>query len=211
MLYEVPSSKVEALERTTSRHLRKWPEIPSSFSRIGLYWKLQPSLLVAEFTKAKTRLLLTLRNYPNELFRKAESVTSMSRKRSATDSASQTESSLKSTSIVRVTAVGRQDVDATITLEHVTPKREAIHDPVIEQESRRTCLTREGGKDGTTINMDHAEHHRQEVDLERHLEVGAAGTFILPQASLWPPSITSKLPSFGTYIWPLMQFSLSLV
>ena len=36
---EVPSSKIESLERTTSRHLRKWLGIPPSFSSVGLYGK----------------------------------------------------------------------------------------------------------------------------------------------------------------------------
>lgn len=41
MLYEVPSTTVEALERITSRHLRKWLGVPPSFSSIGLYGKNQ--------------------------------------------------------------------------------------------------------------------------------------------------------------------------
>jgi hypothetical protein len=36
MLYEVPSTTVEALERITSRHLRKWLGVPPSFTSIGL-------------------------------------------------------------------------------------------------------------------------------------------------------------------------------
>ena len=39
VLYEVPSTSVEALERITSRHLRKWLGVPPSFTSIGLYWK----------------------------------------------------------------------------------------------------------------------------------------------------------------------------
>jgi hypothetical protein len=39
MLYEVPSSTIESLERITSRHLRKWLGVPPSFSRVGLYGK----------------------------------------------------------------------------------------------------------------------------------------------------------------------------
>ena len=58
MLYEVAITTVEALERTTNRHLRKWLGVPPSFTRIGLYGKtnklqLPLSTLVEEF-KIKT-------------------------------------------------------------------------------------------------------------------------------------------------------------
>ncbi len=37
MLYEIPTSSVECLERTISRHLRRWLGVPPSFTSIGLY------------------------------------------------------------------------------------------------------------------------------------------------------------------------------
>jgi len=64
MLYDIPSTAVEALQRLTSRHLRKWLGIPPSFTSIGLYGKsnklqLPITSLVVEFKTAKTRLVLT--------------------------------------------------------------------------------------------------------------------------------------------------------
>ena len=76
MLYEVPNTTVEALERITSRHLRKWLGVPPSFTSIGLYGKtnklqLPLSSLVEEFKVAKSRLVLTLRDSPDELIHDA--------------------------------------------------------------------------------------------------------------------------------------------
>ncbi|XP_052271754.1 uncharacterized protein LOC127872461 [Dreissena polymorpha] len=117
MLYEVPSTTVEALERITSRHLRKWLGVPPSFTSIGLYGKsnkLQLSLssLVEEFKTAKARLVLTLRDSPDEFIREAGIQTRTSRKWSATESVSQAENTLKHKDIVGVTAVGREGIGA---------------------------------------------------------------------------------------------------
>lgn len=120
MLYEIPSSKIEALERITSRHLRKWLGIPPSFSGVGLYGKsnqlqLLFSSLVEEFKTAKTRLVLTLRDSQDEQIREAGIVTRTGRKWSASETVNQAESSLKLKDIVGITAVGRQGIGATKT------------------------------------------------------------------------------------------------
>jgi len=104
---------VEALERITSRHVMKWLGIPPSFTSIGLYGKsnklqLPLSSLVEEFKKAKTRLVLTLRDSPDKLIRDAGIVTRTGRKWSAIETVSQAESSIKHKDIVGMTAVGRQ-------------------------------------------------------------------------------------------------------
>ncbi|XP_052271950.1 uncharacterized protein LOC127872661 [Dreissena polymorpha] len=117
MLYEVPSTTVEALERTTSRHFRKWLGVPPSFTSIGLYGKsnklqLPLSSLEEEFTTAKARLVLPLRDSPDELIREAGIQTRTSRKWSATESVSQAEHALKHKDIVGVTAVGREEIGA---------------------------------------------------------------------------------------------------
>ena len=118
MLYEVPLSTVESLERITSRHLRKWLGVPPSFTSVGLYGKsnrlqLPITSLVEEFKTAKTRLVLTLRDSRDELIREAGIVTRTGRKWSATETVGQAESSLKHKDIVGVTAVGRQGIGAT--------------------------------------------------------------------------------------------------
>jgi len=38
-LYEIPTTAVEVLERTASKHLRKWFGVPPSFTNIVLYGK----------------------------------------------------------------------------------------------------------------------------------------------------------------------------
>jgi hypothetical protein len=115
MLYEVPCSTIEALERVTSRHLRKWLGIPPSFSSVGLL-QLPLSSLVEEFKTAKTRLILTLRDSPDEQIRDAGIVTRTGRKWSATDTVIQAESALQHRDIVGITAVGRLGIGATKTL-----------------------------------------------------------------------------------------------
>ncbi|XP_052224708.1 uncharacterized protein LOC127840340 [Dreissena polymorpha] len=117
MLYEVPSTTVEALERITSRHLRKWLGVPPSFTSIGLYGKsnklqLPLSSLVEEFKTAKARLVLTLRDSPDEFIREAGIQTRTNRKWSATESVSQAENTLKHQDIVGVTAVGHEGIGA---------------------------------------------------------------------------------------------------
>ena len=86
MLYVGPTTTVEALERITSRHLRKWLGVPLSFTSIGLYGKtiklqLPLSSRVEEFKDVK-----------------------------------QAENTLKHKDIVGVTAVARQGIGATNTV-----------------------------------------------------------------------------------------------
>ena len=66
-LYDIPTTAVEVLERTVSKHLRRWLGVPPSFTNIGLYGnttKLQLPLssVLEEFKVSKTRLVVTLRD-----------------------------------------------------------------------------------------------------------------------------------------------------
>mgnify|MGYP000107863206 FL=1 len=66
-LYDIPTTAVEVLERTVSKHLRRWLGVPPSFTNIGLYGnttKLQLPLssVLEEFNVSKTRLVVTLRD-----------------------------------------------------------------------------------------------------------------------------------------------------
>ena len=121
MLYEVPNTTMEALERIISRHLREWLGVQPSFTSIRLYGKTnklqhQISSLVEEFKVAKSRLVLTLRDSPDELIRDAGIETRTSRKWSPTEVVKQAENTLKHKDIVGVTAVGRQGICATNTV-----------------------------------------------------------------------------------------------
>ena len=71
ILYDIPSTAMEALKKLNSRHLRKWLGISPTYTSIGLYGKsnklqLPISSLVEEFKTAKTRLVLTVRDSPDE-------------------------------------------------------------------------------------------------------------------------------------------------
>ncbi|XP_052223860.1 uncharacterized protein LOC127839510 [Dreissena polymorpha] len=177
MLYEVPSTTVEALERTTSRHLRKWLGVPPSFTSIGLYGKsnklqLPLSSLVEEFKTAKARLVLTLRDSPDELIREAGIQTRTSRKWSATESVSQAENALKHKDIVGLTAVGREGICArkVVLLSRSDQKeRRAMIQPEVRraEENARQARVVEMGAQGAWTTWKTAD---QEVDLGRHLE-----------------------------------------
>ena len=166
---------MEALERITSRHLRKWLGVPPSLTSIGLYGKtnklqLPLSSLVEEFKVPKSRLVLTLRDSPDELIRDAGIETRTSRKWSATEAVKQAENTLKHNDIVGVTAVGRHGIGATQFCGADQTKRRGV-DPVRSKESRGTCKTSKGRRDGSTGSMDYVEHHRQGANLWRYLEV----------------------------------------
>ncbi|CAC5369161.1 unnamed protein product [Mytilus coruscus] len=67
LMYEVPQTKVESLERMFNRHLRKWLGVPKSFSIIGLYstsskLQLPLSSITEEFKVTKTRQVMMLRD-----------------------------------------------------------------------------------------------------------------------------------------------------
>ncbi|XP_052281145.1 uncharacterized protein LOC127878656 [Dreissena polymorpha] len=122
MLYEIPTSSVEGLERKISRHLRRWLGIPPSFTSIGLYGRsnqlqLPLSSLVEEFKVAKTRLVVTLKQSQDSSIRNAGIETRTGRKWSASQAVEQAEKRLQQKDIVGNTAVGRQGLGSSkITL-----------------------------------------------------------------------------------------------
>ena len=76
MLYEIPMSTVENMERIISWHLRRWLGVPRSFTSIGLYStsaKLSLPLrsLSEEFKVTKVRQDITLRTSQVEKVREA--------------------------------------------------------------------------------------------------------------------------------------------
>ena len=118
MLYEIATSAVEGLERSISRHLRKWLGVPPSFSNIGLYGRsnqlqLPLSSLVEEFKVAKARLVMTLKDSQDDMVRRAGVETRTGRKWSASQAVSQAESRLRHKDIVGTTAVGTRGFGAT--------------------------------------------------------------------------------------------------
>ena len=113
MVNDIPTSTVEKLERTVSKHLRRWLGLPPSFTNIGLYSKsakLQMPInsIVEEFKVAKTRLLLTLRDSKDEKISGAGIEVRTGRKWSVSRAVELAESSLKHQDIVGTTNIGKE-------------------------------------------------------------------------------------------------------
>ncbi|XP_060084535.1 uncharacterized protein LOC132563801 [Ylistrum balloti] len=113
MLYELPLTAVETLERCTIRKLRSWLGVPPSFTAVGLYSKtsqlqLPLSSIVEEFKVAKCRLVMTLKDFTDIKVQKAGMVTKTGRKWSAGATVSKAESTLELQDIVGNIYVGRR-------------------------------------------------------------------------------------------------------
>ena len=76
LVYDVPMTTVEAMERLASGYLRRWLAVPRSFSSVGLYssgTKLQLPLtsIAEEYKVTKVRQLLMLRDSKDVKVREA--------------------------------------------------------------------------------------------------------------------------------------------
>ncbi|XP_052259364.1 uncharacterized protein LOC127863766 [Dreissena polymorpha] len=161
MLYEIPTSSVECLERKISKHLRRWLGIPPSFTSIGLYGRsnqlqLPLSSLVEEFKVAKTRLVVTLKQSQDSSIRNAGIETRTGRKWSASQAVEQAEKRLQQKDIVGITAVGRQGLGSSkITLWSSAgnmERRRMVQDEVraAEEEDRRAKAVAMGAQGAWT-------------------------------------------------------------
>lgn len=70
-VYDIPMSRIEAMERLTTKFLRRWLSIPHCFSSVGLYsaktiFQLPPSSLIEEYKVTKVRQHLKLRDHNDE-------------------------------------------------------------------------------------------------------------------------------------------------
>ena len=134
-------------------------------SVIWLYrktYKLQLPLssLVEEFENAKTRLVLTLRDSPDELIREAGIQTRTSKKWPATESVNQAENTLKHKDIVGVTAVERQGIcaiKAVLWSRSDQKKRRAFNQSDVRRAEEHARQTK------TVEIRAYVEHYRQEA------------------------------------------------
>lgn len=113
MLYEIPLTTVETLERMVNKSLRKWLGVPPGFSAIGLYSRTSQlqmplSSVVEEFKIEKCRLVMTLRDSKDKKVSEAGVQIRTGRKWSASASVSQAESMLTLRDIIGNTCIGRQ-------------------------------------------------------------------------------------------------------
>ena len=112
-LYEIPTTAVEVLEPTVSKHLRRWIGVLPSFTNIGLYrktTKLQLSSVLEKFKVSKKRLVVTLRDSIDQLIRQAGIETRTGRKWSASQAVEKAETGFRHRDIVGTPCEGRMDL-----------------------------------------------------------------------------------------------------
>ena len=112
LMYEVPVSTVENMERKINSYLRRWLGVPRSFSSIGLYSsgsKLQLPLkaLTEEYKATKVRAVMMLRDSQDQKIREAGIEIRTGRKWKAEDAVAEAESRLRHQDIVGTVAHGR--------------------------------------------------------------------------------------------------------
>lgn len=112
LIYEVPMSTVEGLERKLTTYLRKWLGVPRSFSSVGLYGKetkllLPISSVSEEFKKGKARLVMMLRDSSDSKVSEAKIQIKTGRKWRAAEAVEEAESRLRHRDVIGVTAKGR--------------------------------------------------------------------------------------------------------
>ncbi|XP_052218246.1 uncharacterized protein LOC127835860 [Dreissena polymorpha] len=112
LVYSVPSSTVEAMERTINSFLRRWMGVPKSFTSLGLYCtgsKLQIPLrsLTEEYKVTKARKVIMLRDSRDEKVREAGVQVNTGRKWRADKAVEEAEARLRHSDIVGNVAHGR--------------------------------------------------------------------------------------------------------
>merc|ERR1711894_714959 len=112
LVYEVPMTTAESLERKMNRYLRRWLGVPKSFSSVGLYStgsKLQLPIrsVTEEYKTTKVRAVMTLRDSRDEKIRGAGIEVRTGRKWRASDAVKEAESRLQHQDIVGTVTHGR--------------------------------------------------------------------------------------------------------
>ena len=112
LVYDVPISTVEAIERALSGYIRRWLGVPRSFSSIGLYssgskLQLPLSSVTEEFKVTKARQVMMLRDSSDEKVSGAQVEVNTGRKWRADKAVSDAEARLKHNDIVGTTTMDR--------------------------------------------------------------------------------------------------------
>ncbi len=113
IIYEVPMTSVEGVERRVNENLCRWLRIPPSFTSVGLkirsgQLQLLRSSVVKEFKVAKWRAVMMYRDSSDEKVRDAGIITRSGCKWAADTSVAQAESMLKLKDIIGNPCMGRQ-------------------------------------------------------------------------------------------------------
>lgn len=112
LVYEVPMTTAESLERKMNRYLRRWLGVPKSFSSVGLYstgskMQLPIRSVTEEYKTTKVRAVMTLRDSRDEKIRGAGIEVRTGRKWRASDAVKEAESRLQHQDIVGTVTHGR--------------------------------------------------------------------------------------------------------
>ena len=111
MVYEIPMTKIEKLERTVSSYIKKWLGLPCCLSNIGLYGhgalELPVSSLTEEFKCTKLRLNMTLTESQDDTIRVAAPRLATGRKWIPSEAVQQGKSALRHGDIVGQVQHGR--------------------------------------------------------------------------------------------------------
>ncbi|XP_035688709.1 LOW QUALITY PROTEIN: uncharacterized protein LOC118424272 [Branchiostoma floridae] len=170
LVYEVPMTMVEQLERTISRFLRKWLGLPRSLSNIALYGrstKLQLSLsgLTEEFKVTRAREVLMYRDSSDSKVSSAGIHVRTGRKWKAQEAVDQAEARLRHSVLVGSVAVGRAGLGSCPKPRYDKvsgkEKRQKIQDEIRagEEEDRR-CRMVGMRKQGAWTRWEHADSRK---------------------------------------------------
>jgi hypothetical protein len=113
MVYDIPLSKVEAIEKQVNGFIRKWLGVPRCLSSVALYGKtsmlqLPFASLVEEFKVGKVRLQLMLRDSPDSFIRNLEPELEAGRKWRVLEALNEAESRVRFENIRGNVQVGRR-------------------------------------------------------------------------------------------------------
>ncbi len=166
LVYEVPISTVDTLERKVSSHLRKWLGLPKSLSSIALYGhrnKLQLPLksLEEEFKVMRAREVLQYRDSSDSKVANAGIEVRTGRKWKAEGAVRQAEARLDHNRLVGVVAKGRAGLGSFSTPHIDTIKGKERRRLVQEEvravvEEERTCRTVGMRQQGAWIRWENA-------------------------------------------------------
>lgn len=167
LVYEVPVSTVEALEKTISQFLRRWLGLPRSLSSIALYGHsnklhLPFSGLTEEFKVTRAREVLMYRNSADDKVASAGILVKTGRKWQAHEAVSRAETRLRHKVLVGTVAMGRAGLRSSPKPRYDKArgkeKRQLVQDEIraeVEEErfSKMACMS----KQGAWTRWEHAE------------------------------------------------------
>ncbi|XP_061896833.1 uncharacterized protein LOC133645919 [Entelurus aequoreus] len=167
LIYEVPMTTVEVLEKTISQFLRRWLGLPRSLSSIALYGhstKLQLPLrgLLEEFKVTRSREVMMYRDSADVKVASAGIVVKTGRKWQAQEAVSRAEARLRHKTLLGTVARGRAGLGSfpkpRWDRARGKEKRQLVQEEIrAEVEEERCCRMVSMSKQGAWTRWEHAE------------------------------------------------------